>query len=116
MGDTPDDDCDYFRDWAEDQLRAEFPSHKIKVSEDRSLNQIWTDDEDSREKIQDFAARLWDKCPWDRYFRVFLKNTDSEFFDGRAESEKSAIEAAQAAYDEKYPGNVDLLEWSVVSL
>ena len=47
-------------------------------------------------------------------YQVFIKDTDSCFFDGFATSEDDAIEYAEEAYYEKYPeeeGNK--IQWSI---
>ena len=47
---------------------------------------------------------------------VYIKNTDSIFYEGDANDE-DAIELAKKAYLEKYPeeeDNIDDIEWSVV--
>jgi hypothetical protein len=64
MGDTSEEDCDAFRIWAATQLRTEYPDHIIQVINGPSLEQFQTDDEENREAIADFCARLWDRCPW----------------------------------------------------
>ena len=65
MGDTSDTDCDAYREWAEAEIRAEFPDHSVEVSTDQSLKNAWTDDFDREDEILDFCHRLWDRCPWD---------------------------------------------------
>ncbi|MFZ2171741.1 MAG: hypothetical protein WAW61_19130 [Methylococcaceae bacterium] len=48
-------------------------------------------------------------------YRVYLKNTDSCFFDGEASSRENAIAQAEAEYYEKYPEcEGEIVEWSVV--
>jgi glutathione peroxidase-family protein len=64
MGDTYFEDCNAFRRWAAAQLRTEYPDHIIQVINGPSLEQFQTDDEENREEIADFCARLWDRCPW----------------------------------------------------
>lgn len=65
MGDTSAQDCDAYRAWATEQLRNEYPEHEISVANAPSLDQVRTDDEERREEIAEFCARLWDRCPWD---------------------------------------------------
>ena len=40
-------------------------------------------------------------------YQVFLKNTDSIFFDGLAVDEYEAVKFAEAAYNSKYPEFMD---------
>jgi hypothetical protein len=65
MGDTPDADCEKFRDWALEQLEKEYPNHEISISSDEGMNNYWTDDYSNEDEIADFCSRLWDRCPWD---------------------------------------------------
>ncbi len=49
---------------------------------------------------------------------VYIKNTDSIFYEGEADSDE-AMELAKSAYLEKYPDeidNIDDVEWSVVEI
>jgi hypothetical protein len=62
MGDTSEDDCDRFREWAREQLEIEFSEHEITVSSDVSTLTIYTDDIDREDGIADFCSRLWDRC------------------------------------------------------
>jgi hypothetical protein len=48
-----------------------------------------------------------------KIYTVYIAGTDSCFFSGPAADEHAAITAAQAAYDEKYLGHTDNVEWSV---
>lgn len=65
MGDNSDADCDKFREWAEEQLQAAYPEHKIEVSDKPSLRQFSTNDYEREEEIGEFCSRLWERCPWD---------------------------------------------------
>lgn len=65
MGDTSPEDCALYRDWARSELRKEYPDHRIEVSDDPSLQQVTTDDEDNQEEIEEFCYRLWERCTWD---------------------------------------------------
>jgi len=64
MGDTLATDCDKFREWAQDELEKKYPDHDVTVTDEQSLQTVYTDDPDE-EKIKDFCSRLWDNCPWD---------------------------------------------------
>lgn len=47
-------------------------------------------------------------------YQIYIRDTDSCFFDGYAASEDDAIEYALEAYYEKYPDEVGKsVEWSV---
>lgn len=65
MGDTSDADCDKFREWAESELRREFPEYDIKVSEEQSTQTVLTSDYENECWIIEFCSSLWDRCPWD---------------------------------------------------
>lgn len=65
MGDNSARDCAKYRDWAWDQLEAQYPAHDITVANQTSLHQVSTNDDDHRDEIEDFVSRLWDRCPWD---------------------------------------------------
>lgn len=50
-------------------------------------------------------------------YQVFIKNTDSLFFDGEALNSDQAIESAKSAYLDIYPEeweNINSIEWSIV--
>jgi hypothetical protein len=48
-------------------------------------------------------------------YRVYIKNTDSCYFDGEASSREDAIAQAEAEYYEKYPEcEGEIVEWSIV--
>jgi len=64
MGDTSGTDCDKFREWAQGQLEAEYPTHDVTVTDEQSLQTAYTDDIDNEDEIIDFCSSLWDNCPW----------------------------------------------------
>lgn len=48
-------------------------------------------------------------------YQVWIKDTDSCFFDGTADNADDAAEKAIAAYENKWPGeNGSIVEWVVV--
>lgn len=63
MGDTSDQNCDKFREWAKEELEREYPDYDITVSDEQK--NLYTDDIDNEDEIIDFCSRLWDNCPWD---------------------------------------------------
>jgi len=65
MGDTSDEDCEKYRQWATEQIKNEYPGHNVNVINQESLVNSWTNDEEKKEEIIDFCSRLWDRCPWD---------------------------------------------------
>jgi hypothetical protein len=65
MGDTSCADCDKYREWATKKIEAQYPSYDVIVLNKPSLISAWTDDEDNRDEIIDFCARLWDICDWE---------------------------------------------------
>ena len=65
MGDTSDNQCDLYREWAEKELKAEYPNYDITVTTDDNMATAWTDDEENRDEIIEFCSNLWSDCPWD---------------------------------------------------
>ena len=65
MGNTPPDACAQFRAWAKSELEREFPEHIITVTDEPSVSQVHTDDEENEDHILTFCRHLWDRCPWD---------------------------------------------------
>ena len=48
-------------------------------------------------------------------YRVYIKNTDSCYFDGEASSREDAIAQAEAEYYERYPEcESEIVEWTVL--
>ena len=68
MGDASPEERTYFRHWAEQQLKVEYPDHRVYVastkyvSSAKALGIIRTDDNERLEEIQDYAKRLWGRC------------------------------------------------------
>lgn len=65
MGDTSDQHCDKYREWAEQELKREYPTHVIEVTQEQATVTAYTDDLDNEKEIIDFCSRLWDNCSWD---------------------------------------------------
>ena len=65
MGDTPPSACDQYRAWAYATLVAAYPDHYVEIWDTPSLVTASTSDEDNRDDIIEYCARLWDACPWD---------------------------------------------------
>jgi len=73
MGDTSSANCDAYREWAEEQLRAAYPDHEISVCNKPSLHTVLTDDCKNQGEIEEFCHHLWDSCPWEK---IGVKNDD----------------------------------------
>lgn len=71
MGDTSEADAAGFRNWAEQQIKAEYPSCDVEVTDECSTVQVSVrgaasfEDEELIQEIKDYVHRLWDRCPWD---------------------------------------------------
>ena len=65
MGDTSTVDCEKYRNWAASEIEAAYPGHEVKVLNEPSTIQVWTNDYENEDEIKDFIHRLWDACPWD---------------------------------------------------
>jgi hypothetical protein len=65
MGDTSPKNCAMFRDWAEKELKKQFPTHKIEVTEGYVRNGAWTDNLEHEDEILDACKQLWGNCSWD---------------------------------------------------
>ena len=65
MGDNVTDaDADGYRNWAFDQLSAEYPDAEIEVSDEQNLKSFSCDDDSLEDQVGEFCSRLWDRCPW----------------------------------------------------
>ncbi len=66
MGDTPESDCNAYREWAKLQIEEEYKGAHVEVLNEENLNvSAWTDEDDQQEGVNEFHHRLWDRCPWD---------------------------------------------------
>lgn len=67
MGDNSPEDCNAFRNWALQQLVAEYPDFDVEVSPSNSLRQVAVTDAtpEMEDSIEFYASHLWDRCPWD---------------------------------------------------
>ena len=69
MGDISETEAQQFRNWAESELKAEYPDAEVEVVSEQQNNVVLVD-EDSFEADQvkgeafNFIDRLWDRCPW----------------------------------------------------
>jgi len=51
MGDTSDEDCEKYRQWATEQIKNEYPGHNVNVINQESLVNSWTNDEEKKRKL-----------------------------------------------------------------
>ncbi|QZO12607.1 hypothetical protein [Pseudoalteromonas piscicida] len=65
MGDTPEEHCEAFREWALKELEKEYPDYEVEVSSENSIKTFSTSDMENEQDIDGFVRNLWDKCPWD---------------------------------------------------
>ncbi len=71
MGNTSEADAAAFRSWAEQQIKVEYPSCDVTVTDEDSTVQVSVrgaasfEDEELIQEIKDYVHRLWDRCPWD---------------------------------------------------
>ena len=69
MGDTTPAECDAYRTWFAEQLRAEYPEAQITVTAEPGRLIVQTDDEDNEfdaaEALHEFSQQCWESCPWD---------------------------------------------------
>ena len=62
MGDEmTDSDCNTFRDAAEKEIKKEYPNHSVTVSDEDSLQTVYTDDYENEEEIAAFCKNLWNR-------------------------------------------------------
>ena len=64
MGDITTHEAEGYRAWAKQAIENEYPGHDVEVINAPALEFVATDDENRRDEIVDFCARLWDSCPW----------------------------------------------------
>jgi hypothetical protein len=65
MGDTPESDCNAYREWAKAEIEAEYKDAQVQVLNEENLNvSAWTDEDEHQEEVNEFCSRLWDCCPW----------------------------------------------------
>lgn len=67
MGDTTVREAEQFRSWSEQEIASAFPGYQVEVSSAEHWSQTKTDDEARRDEIEEFCARLWDRCPWEQF-------------------------------------------------
>jgi len=66
MGDTSNENCNNFRQYAKEALENEYPYFEITVSDEQSLTTCITegiDDDCLENEINEFCHGLWDGCP-----------------------------------------------------
>ena len=64
MGDTSPEDCAAYRRWAQAELEAAYPEATVEVTAETAVRGAWTDAIEREEEIEEFCARLWERCPW----------------------------------------------------
>lgn len=62
MGDMTDAECEAYRAWAEQEIRAEYPNAEVAIdSSDCAKTLVSADDYDDEQEALDFVSRLWDR-------------------------------------------------------
>ena len=64
MGETNNEEYEYFVGWAKDQITDRYPEHCLEIETGLMAATAETDDMDNEEEIIDFCSHLWDSCPW----------------------------------------------------
>jgi hypothetical protein len=65
MGDTPESDCNAYRDWAKAEIEAAYKDAQVEVLNEENLDvSARTDEDEQQEEVNEFCYRLWDRCPW----------------------------------------------------
>lgn len=70
LGNSTDSECNEFRNWFANELRAAYPGAAVTVTNKPGRISVDTDDDcDDAEIIstlREFGNSCWDYCPWDR--------------------------------------------------
>ena len=62
MGDEmSDQDCQEYRNFAEKELKNEYPDYEISVVNEDNMSTCYTDDFENEEDIKNFCKELWNK-------------------------------------------------------
>lgn len=62
MGDMTENECEEFRNWAEEEIRNEYPHAEVIIdSSDCARNCVTAREYDDEQNALDFINRLWDR-------------------------------------------------------
>lgn len=75
MGETTEDEAEFFVDYLRNELADEYPEAEINVTlnnrQSSTVINVETEDgwdeTDARDEVHEFINTAWDKCPWENY-------------------------------------------------